>query len=160
MTNINADTTDCTIAVRATASYYPNGAPPALCQRLLGVAESLDRLPEGGWPETVQGWRQAREMFDRLDISQVRRIVREARRMRRQRDQAQYQRSLSDAGKIARPFQAVVDSVFELSTAAKEYPDHDGYYVDVLRAALPDLTDEVIEAISRVCAHKVRAASR
>jgi hypothetical protein len=156
MKSITANTTDLQIAVRAASSYYPNGAAPELCQSLVNVCRHLYRLPEGSWPETTQGWRQARESFDRLDTHLVGHIVSQVEGMESLRATAQRKRALSLAGRVAKPHQRMVDSIVGLSRESREYPDHDDFYFDVILQALPSIPESTAHAISMVCVHRVR----
>ncbi|HEX5444058.1 MAG TPA: hypothetical protein VFW87_09530 [Pirellulales bacterium] len=146
---ITAATTDRQIAVRAAAIYYADGAPPVLCERLVAVAKHLDSMPEGNWPESVQARRQAKESFDRLDGDMARRIVDAAKSMDAERARARRQRELSLAGKMAAPYQPLVDAI--VAVAANERPNNDEHFVGVVAAAYPYLPREVAAAISRAC---------
>lgn len=84
---ITADTTDRQIAVRAAAAYYPEGAPPALCERLVLHCEHLAPLRDGD-PAAGQAMRQAREVFDRLTWKLALSIAAHVREMREARCEA------------------------------------------------------------------------
>lgn len=151
-----ADTTDTQIAVAATASQYTRGAPPAVCEHALMHCEYIDAYHESNETMLRQAVRQAREAgHDWMTRAIARRIAAEARRLREQRSQAQAQRRLSEAGRLAKPHQQIVDRVVALSTAAGEQPESPDFYEAVLRAGCPHLDDTAVAAISRVCVHRM-----
>lgn len=155
-TQISADTTDRQIAVRAAKAYFLDGAPPRLCERLVAVAQHIHRLPAGGWPETRQAWWQARETFERLDVDAVQRIVADVRRMESAREKSRRQRELATAGRLAAPYQPIVDAIVRSAAAAGERPNNDEYFGEVVAVAYPELPRDIVAAISKVCVHRLR----
>ncbi|NCA72652.1 MAG: hypothetical protein EOM91_21870 [Sphingobacteriia bacterium] len=164
MTATTADTTDRQIAVRAANIYYPDGAPPERCEHLLMQCEWIDAQRDE--PLIEQALRTACDSYGRLDVRLARSIAAAARDMRDERARARRARALSEAGRIAKPHQQMIDRICELSRAAGEIPaildgdawrPDDDFYVEVIRHAQPDMSEPLARAISMVCAHRMSA---
>ena len=157
---ITADTTDTQIAVAAAQHYYPTGAPPQLCTRLVETCRYVTGLPDGGWPETRQGWLQAQDQFDQLSYNLAHQVADAAKQLERERDDARQRRDLSIAERAVTPYLSIVDTIVRLSTEAHELPTDDNYYVDVIRQTYPDLDPAIAESISRVCVARMNGPYR
>ena len=99
--NVNVETTDIEIAVRAAGPYLPRNAQPALCVRLLQVCYELADL------ESDYAFVRALDLmptaFRELTVEMVDAIVDAADLMERQRGRARYNTMLaSSAGSPAR----------------------------------------------------------
>lgn len=65
--------TDC---VRA-AKHYTDGAPPAMCEKLVDVCINLGYQETRGAADSEQAWKQAKDAFPKLDSLTLRRVLRE-----------------------------------------------------------------------------------
>lgn len=97
MQPITHTTTNTQIAVCAAALYYRDGAPPALCERLITTCLHIDSLPDDDEALTQQALIQAHETWDRLDVYLARVIASRTRKLQCEREAARDSRAGDDA---------------------------------------------------------------
>jgi len=149
--NVNVETTDIEIAVRATGPYLPRNAQPALCVRLLQVCYELADLESDF--AIVRAIDMMAAPFRELTVEMVDAIVDAADLMERQRGRARYNRMLSQLGRIARPYQDIIDAIVRSEEAAGRRSPREEVYIKKVEQEHPELPFNTCRAIAFICRH-------
>ena len=149
--NVNLETTDIEIAVRATGPYLPRNARPALCVRLLQVCYELADL-ESDYA-IVRAIDLMAAPFRELTVELVDAIVDAADLMERQRGRARYNKMLSQLGRIARPYQDIINAIVRSEEAAGRRSPREEVYIMKVEQEHPELPFNTCRAIAFICRH-------